>query len=83
MRLQFFQKKIKISVSNLNSRRQTVLQKRFLWSIVQSCALILISERTFQSETKIDKIGQSEYAALFLCSIFADYSYQMISVLFL
>ena len=50
---------MKISVSNLNSRRQKVLQKHFLCKIFQSCALILESERIFQSETKSGKIGQS------------------------
>ena len=58
MRFQFSLRKKKISVSNLNSM-QTVLQKRFLYHIFQYCALILISERIFQSETKSGKIGQS------------------------
>ena len=62
MRYQFFQKKMKIYVSNLNSRRQTVLQKHFLFQIFQSRALIRIFERIFQSETKSDKIGQSAWA---------------------
>ena len=57
MGFQVSQRKLKISFSNLNSRRQTVPQKRFLYWIFQSYALILIFERIFQSETKSDKIG--------------------------
>ena len=62
MRFQFSLRKIKISVSNLNLRTKTVLQKRFLYHIFQYCALILISERIFQNETKSGKIGQSALA---------------------
>ena len=50
---------MKNSVSNQNSRRQTVLQKRFLYYIFHACAFILISELKFQSETKSGKIGHS------------------------
>ena len=66
----FFQRKMKISVSNLNSRRQTVLQKCFLYYIFQSCVWILISERIFQSETKSGKIGQSGCGFSIFCLFF-------------